>query len=230
MMVLRVRPRERAARRNGVSSSLAACAALALAWGCGEAADEDELPLEPAYVIGIRPAPGAMICEGQDVIVVFNRDPGLARAGGARLDPAHQSGPVRTFRSEGSSTVSFAWGDDEQLAVEYTALICHPEPPTLEAVTPREGASVTVPELEANGIVLDFNQPVDPANSVFHIADEDGDTWDLTVATDGSRLTLRAPPGVVQPGRAYTVRGVVTDLGGNETEIWLTYVIADAEA
>ena len=62
------------------------------------------------------------------------------------------------------------------------------------------------------------------------IADEDGDTWDLTVATDGSRVTLRAPPGVVQPGRAYTVRGVVTDLAGNETEIWLTYVIADPDA
>ena len=229
-MASRVRPRERAARRSAVSSSLAACVALAVAWGCGEAAVEDELPLEPAYIIGIRPAPGDIICEGQDVIVVFNRDPGLARAGGARLDPARQSGPVRTFRSEGSSTVSFAWGDDEQLTVEYTALVCHPEPPTLEAVTPGEGASVTARALEANGIVLDFNQPVDPAGSAFRIADEDGDTWDLTVATDGSRVTLRAPPGVVQPGRAYTVRGVVTDLGGNETEIWLTYVIADPDA
>ena len=79
---------------------------------------------EPAYVIGIRPAPGATIFPDGKVVVVFNRDPGDVQCEGGRLDPDGQVGTVRTYRMEWGGTISFAWPDDGSLTVAYSPLGC----------------------------------------------------------------------------------------------------------
>ncbi|MBT3266183.1 hypothetical protein HN371_03465 [Candidatus Poribacteria bacterium] len=184
-------------------------------------------------MIDIRPAPGGIICEGREVTVVFNRDPGDARCDEARLDPEVQTGSRRTFRADGGWRLSFAWDHGGALTVDYAAVICDYEEPILVAVTPEQGTLVTARELEASGIVLEFNAPVeapnDQPNRAFRIAQVDGDAWDLAVSTAGRRVTLRVPAGVIEPGRSYVVTGAVTDERGNETEVALTYVTVAAD-
>ncbi len=112
-----------AAAPGPVLSALVACCAV-LSAGCGEDMGPDRARPEPAYVIGIRPAPGATIFPDGKVVVVFNRDPGDVQCEGGRLDPDGQVGTVRTYRMEWGGTISFAWPDDGSLTVAYSPLGC----------------------------------------------------------------------------------------------------------
>lgn len=228
------RRQERAVRCAAVLSSLAACIVFAAAAGCGEDAGDDDLLLQPAYVIDIRPKPGGIVCGGSTVTVIFNRNPRVVESDAGRLHPAVQSGSTRTFYASGFWRMSFRWELDGALTVDYAPVICRYEPPRLIAATPDEHTSVTAQELEAHGIVLEFDQPVTPAaagtRGAFRVVDSTGEEWRPTVTVDGARLTVQAPrSGVFVPGRAYDVTGWVFDAAGNATEIHLTYEAIDGD-
>ncbi|MAF10351.1 hypothetical protein CMK11_07860 [Candidatus Poribacteria bacterium] len=211
---------------------LLACGAVVAVSGCGEAPSEDDLTLEPAYVIGIRPAPGGVICEGQDIVVVFNRDPGDARCDAARLYPDVQAGSLRTFWATGRGTLSFAWDNGGALAVEYHVAICEYEPPMLVSAFPDDREPVSLDALQERGIVLVFDVEVYSGSvdwdEAFALTGPDGWAWDAPVTAEGRRVTLGPPaPGVFEADQTYGLRGVVTDDRGNETEISLTIVIAE---
>ncbi len=191
---------------------------------------------EPAYVIGIRPAPGATIFPDGKVVVVFNRDPGDVQCEGGRLDPDGQVGTVRTYRMEWGGTISFAWPDDGSLTVAYSPLGCVGEGGggTLVAVTPEQGGPASAQELQANGIVMEFDETVEPdeagSRGAFLISDSNGEEWRPTVTVAGHRITVRAArSGVFVPGRTYHVTGSVHDASGNSTEISLTYQTTDGD-
>ncbi|MAF10353.1 hypothetical protein CMK11_07870 [Candidatus Poribacteria bacterium] len=198
--------------------------------------DADRARTEPAYVIGIRPAPGATIFPDGKVVVVFNRDPGHVECEGGRLDPDEQMGTVRTYRMDWGATISFTWPDDGSLTVGYSTLDCVGEggEPTLIAVTPEQGGSASAQELQANGIVMEFNEPVEPAEAgsrgAFLIGDSNGEEWRPTVTADGHRITVRAArSGVFVPERTYHVTGSVSDASGASTVISLTYQTTDGD-
>ncbi|MBT7100216.1 hypothetical protein HN937_22765 [Candidatus Poribacteria bacterium] len=229
---LSLAPHWRSAAREPFLSALLACCALSA--GCGEEPSDDVRP-EPAYVIDVRPTPGATICPDGKVIVVFNRDPGPVRCEGGRLDPDGQTGSLRTFRMDWGPSISFAWPDDGSLTVAYSRLTCgEGGAATLVAVTPDEGGPVSAQVLQANGIVLDFDEPVTPAaagtRGAFRVVDSTGEEWRPTVTADGARITLQAPrSGVFVPGRAYDVTGSVLDAVGNATDIHFTYHAIDGD-
>ena len=217
---------------RGALSFLLACGAVAAVSGCGEAASEDGLPLEPAYVIGARPAPGGRICAGREVVVVFNRDPGDVRCDAARLHPDTQAGSTRTFTALGRGTLSFVWDHGGALTIEYQLVICEYDPPTLQSAFPDDLDPVSLDALQERGIVLDFDVEVSSGSvdwgEAFALTGPDGWAWDAPVTADGRRVTLGPPPpGVFEAGQTYGLRGVVTDDRGNETYIALTIVIAE---
>jgi hypothetical protein len=201
-----------------------------LAGGCGE--DPVEVEVEPAYVIHLKPAPGATISLCHEITVVFNRDPGLVRSEQARLEPAGQTGAVRTFSAGYGSTKTFDW-DRGSLSVDYSEAICDPEPPTLDNVVPDQGATATAEDV-SGGIVLTFSRPVTPQErdgaSTVKMTGPDGWEWVPSATIDGNSVKLAMPAaGTFQPGAMYVVSGTFVDKGGWETDIWLEYVIADTD-
>ncbi|MBT3266182.1 hypothetical protein HN371_03460 [Candidatus Poribacteria bacterium] len=204
---------------------LLACWAFAVAWGCGE---EEEPVIEAAYVHSVRPAPGSTVCPRQDITVVFSRDPGAVRATRADLEPAEQSGTVRTLWAGYYTPIELAWGDDSTLTVDYRYLPCDPQAPTVIRAFPEVGVPVPVADLEARGIVLAFDEDMDHDDfdwpEELHVTGPPGWLWDAPVTVDGAVVTVGPPePGVFEPGQTYTLRGTVRDRRhGIQTGVRLT--------
>lgn len=211
------------------AASICVIVVVGIAAGCAE--DTPEAEEEPAYVISVTPAAGRVICEGGEVVLTFNRDPGEVRSAEGWLGPAVQTGSDRVFRATVHTTMTFDW-DRGAMSVEYQLVTCEAGGVLLVGVTPDQG-HVAVHDLETTGIVLEFSEPAFAAGGdwtqSFEITRPDGWEWDAPVTADGNRVTLGPPePGVFVAGERYDIRGVVADRGGYETAIHLVYITVDS--
>jgi subtilisin family serine protease len=106
------------------------------------------------------------------------------------------------------------WGAGRVNAVAAIAGIARDsEPPALLSATPADGAAALDPaELEADGIVLVFSEPVG-GGATLRL---DGVELPTTVLIEDARLVLSiVGDGVIEMGREYVVRIEVTDSSGN---------------
>lgn len=217
-------------RLTGPWTRLLTCAALVVALGCADSAD-DAAP-EPAYVLYVQPPTGQAIPDTTEVTVVFDRDPGTVRVTGAKPVPDSPSGSTRVFLPLGGP-IQFTWGDGESLTVEYFLMGGETAPATIVSVSPGVDVSAPLDALRADGIVIEFNVPVyAPQGSwelAFEITDADGESWRPSTTVDGNRVTLREPAvGGFVDGHAYTVTGEVIDGQRNATLIRFDVVVGDS--
>ncbi len=201
---------------------------LGLLSACEDADDREDDG--PAYVVSVHPAPGSGICEGWGITLKFNRDPGLVESPHCVPDPTRQTGATRVFWA-GGPPVEFTWGEGASLTVDYYFMSCHTPPAVLEEAFPKPGATVAADVLVAAGIVLAFNGEVvgdeEGHEPQFVVEGPDGWEWTPSVRVVGPVVMLGPPePGLFEPGVTYTVRGEVTDRGGNATMIDFDFTIA----
>jgi len=221
--------------RIGGFGRLIACLVVACAVGCGEGPGEEQAsPEEPAYIIRVKPGPGGILCEGGDVTLVFNRDPGVVRSSTASIAPYSPTGTTRIFWAAAGRRQEFAWGDGESLSVDYNMVPCEPEPATLDSVSPAYDGPASLPVLRADGIVLTFSEDVYAPDGdwdlAFKIVPAEGEGWRPSASVDGAEVTLReSAADRFVAGQTSSVQGTVTDRGGNETDVRFFIVVVDGD-
>jgi len=173
---------------------------------------------ETATLTAANPADGSEVPEGATITLTFSSDPGAVTVNGAA---AAGAGAARTFTLGADGALSITW-DGGAHSLTYTVLAPDNTPPSLVKVTPDvDGASDVDPADLADGLALEFDEPVD-ADEVVISTGGTALAWVPTV--DGNTITLQAnADDPIVNETEYEVTGAAVDLAGNSTDISISF-------
>lgn len=180
--------------------------------------DDDEPAAEDVTLVSTSPEAGAVVNLDSTATLNFSGDPGSVTVNGAA---AAGAGNTRTFTiavadnnivwDTGTSTLTFAQVDPPDT-----------DAPVLVSVTPNvDGASDVDPADLADGLAIEFNEPVD-ADEVVISTGGSALAWVPTV--DGNTITLQAnADDPIVNETEYEVTGAAVDGAGNSTDISISF-------
>jgi hypothetical protein len=166
-----------------------------------------------------NPADGSSVPEGATITLTFSGDPGTVTVNGAATDGA---GATRTFTLGADGALSLAWDNGGAGSLTYTVLEKDLIAPSLVSVDPDvDGATDVDPADLADGLALEFDEPVD-ADEVVISTGGSALAWVPTV--DGNTITLQAnADDPIVNETEYEVTGAAVDLAGNSTDISISF-------
>jgi len=200
---------------------------VVLVVGCGD--DDDSLPA--ANVISVIPADGSTVPANIPITVEFDNPVNSCTIAGkaATLSPGNRIAKIDAADlPEGSQTVEIKWvnkdGSKDSYSVTYTVSKgC--STPEIVSSSPKDGeGDVSIDEIHTNGIVIEFDEEIDPNNSVLNLTLEGTVISCWEPKFDGAKITLLCLREVdLKFGKEYKVKGTVSDFAGNETEVEISF-------